>query len=207
MLEFFERAYYYELDRKTRIQTAIAYPGGVALVGIGALKYATENLLLSDWLGWVIAAAIIAGAVCLLYFLFQCYRFFLGHAYEYVGTMDEFDAHRRALEKFSAEFPRAPSAAETFVTQLQGTLAKCATHNACTNDRRSEILYRANAAIFVLILFSLLAAAIVSLQTVAKSIEGTRNVRRENPSSSAATSSTPASHSFGQDGRRKAEQP
>lgn len=163
MLEFVEKAYFFELERKTKLQTALAFPISMVVVGTALIGNAVENWD-SDELGAYVTLVLIGLAtLSFAFFVANVGRFLIGRTYRYVWTADQALTHFRGLEKFSQAFPEAPRPEITFREQLTTDLAACAERNAFLNDQRSTNLYYANVSAYVFILAALIAAGIVSI--------------------------------------------
>ena len=166
MLDFYEKVYFAELDRKSKIQTALAFPIGISVVGISAFRFALENVVIQSKCDYIVLIPLIPSVVSFIFFLSFAGMFLNPGAYKYLWTLDEFKRHYEELGEFSKQFPDAPAADETFKQHLMTDLAKCATHNALINDKRSEALYRSHISVFVLVLFALLSAAMVLIDKI-----------------------------------------
>ena len=161
MLEFYEKVYFSELDRKSKIQTALAFPIGISVVAISAFRYALENVVIHSRCDYIVLIPLIPASAAFVFFLSFVGLFLNPGAYKYLWTLNALKDHHKELREFSERFPEAPSADETLEQHLMTDLAKCATHNALINDKRSEALYRSHISVFVLVLFALLSATMV----------------------------------------------
>lgn len=162
-LDFFERAYFAELDRKNKLHTALAFPASVVVVGVTLLGWSSAKWNFSGYGAMWMILIVISAMFVLFIFIFNTARFLIGKNYEYIWTLNDMLAHRATLEEFSAQFPDAPAAETTFNDQLLKDIAYCTSHNASLNDQRSEILYNANIAAFVFVLLALVNAGIIAV--------------------------------------------
>ena len=164
MREFFEKAYFHELERKSKIQAAAAFPLGIATLSIGLLKFIIENISVEkscNYLAWVL----------FIFSLFAMVRMFVlangfldFGSYEVISKSDDYLLHFQELKRFCVEHPTAQSPEVTIDEHLIVDFSKCATINAAVNDRRAEQLYELNLTAYMLILSALISAAVLILE-------------------------------------------
>lgn len=163
MLEFAEKAYFFELERKTKLQAALSFPISVTIAGTALLGFSLNEWqfrgLNAVWASIPICLALIS----LIFFIWNVAKFLIGRTYRYIWTAEDALTHYEKLMEFSKEFPDAPDADRTFKDQLTRDLASFAARNARLNDSRSANLYYANIAAFCYILSGLLSAGIVTI--------------------------------------------
>ena len=168
MLDHVEKAYFFEIERKTKLQTALAFPISIIIVGMALIGNSLENSGY-DPTPWVILPLLPASAA-FLFFVVNIWKFLIGRTYKYIWTADRALAHFKSLEAFSRAHPDAPKAEETFREQITIDLAGCAEKNALLNDARSTNLYYANVAAFIFILASLASSGILVAEKIANEI-------------------------------------
>ena len=192
MLDFFERAYFAELDRKTKLHTALALPFSVIVVGITLLAFFVQTWDFPSEYLVVLFAILTVNVAPLTCYIVEVKKFLIGKEYQYIWYLDTMLEHLGSLESFSAAYPLAPSADETFKEQLLNDLARCTSHNAAMNDLRSENLYACNVSAMLFVLFALITASTSSLIQVSDTIHGRQTQPSSSSSSSAAAATTDA---------------
>lgn len=171
MRDFYEKFYFFELDRKSKIQAALAFPIGISGLGMAALGYTIELVDIKDSIGLVPIALSTVAIAAFAFVFYYCSRTVGIKKYNKIPSMDlirkfEVDLQSTRHTKFGREVAK-----DSFDKEIIERLAASAAQNSKVNDLRAEALYKANRAAVVLILFSLLSAAMVTLERKMSEIE------------------------------------
>jgi hypothetical protein len=161
MREFYEKMYFWELERKSKIQSTLALPISVTAFGIAIMTYSLDGYVHKAKYDFVLILPLAISVLAFLYVLRMSWMILSASSYKAIWTMEQFKSHYVELVEFSREHPDAPAAEATFEENLINDLALCTTHNAVVNDRRAAALYKVHKAAFVLVLFALASAAMV----------------------------------------------
>jgi len=160
-LDLVEKVYFAEIDRKSKIQAALAFPIGSSAFGVAAAHYAISNLEIASRCDLIVLLPILPATLAFVTFIVLLPKFLAPGKYQYLYEMEDLLAHRDELKRHHEKYPEAEDPEITLDRHIEADLAKCATANSALNDKRSEALYHINQAVFVQVLFSILAAAIV----------------------------------------------
>lgn len=164
MHDFIEKSYFKEIERKTKLQTAFAFPTSMMVVGTALIGNAFDKWQhINPGFNWLGAMLFGVSVIALLAFLYNAAIFLVARTYRYMWTPRQARDHYLKLTEFAKEFPDTPPADETFREQLTTDLANCAEMNTRLNDARSSNLYWANLAAFIYILAGLTGSAISTL--------------------------------------------
>ena len=163
MFGFYEKAYYFELERKSKVQTALAFPISISIFSISASKFALEKVHFCNLSGKIVIFFLVVCAISLFFTFRYCLSAIGIKKYSYVPKMSEIKQFQQGLRKFQesgASKKPAKSVDQEFESYLIDALSDATTQNSEVNDLRSDALHKANRAAFVLALFSLISAAI-----------------------------------------------
>jgi len=154
---FIERTYFFEIERKSKLQTALSLPIGVLAFSV-AIGNFNLGLLQStgERLAVVAILFLIAGAI-FVWAIVEIGLFIIARKYRYIWSSSEYAKHYDTLVEFSQNYPDAPPADAVFAEQFYRDIVECTSHNTSVNDMRASGLWRLNVAIFglVIILFLL----------------------------------------------------
>jgi uncharacterized membrane protein YcjF (UPF0283 family) len=161
LLDFFERAYFAELERKNKLYTAVAFPFSIVTVGVTLLGYASSKFEIERSYSGPVITLVVLTIFCLFSVVKNAHIFLVGREYEYIWQLDQMLSYRKQLEDFAASSELQFDARREFEDSLIRDIANCASINARHNDERSEAMYKMNLAAFGFVLLSLIAASIV----------------------------------------------
>ncbi len=164
LLDFFERAYFAELERKNKLYTALSFPVSIMTVGTGLYGYLALNFEFPKPAAVLVFALLLIAFLSFVFFVVSASQFLIGRTYKYIWKLEEALRHKAELDAFCKQWPDAPSAMETFNEHLIQTIAFCASHNATLNDQRSENLYRANILALTYVVIAVLISIILIYQ-------------------------------------------
>lgn len=161
--DFYKDHYKLEVTRRHELTSALAIPLGVLSLLLGALVVVAKEIHvpLDDW-KIIQLAAIVASFVCLsatTYFLFRSY---FNYEYGYVPTPLEIKSYRDGLVAYyvatglSNDVAIKTAEDETF-EHIDSEYATHTHRNTANNDRKSAFLYRANGALILSVVFTVVA--------------------------------------------------
>lgn len=187
-----------ELSRREQLISAVPLPVGILTLLGSLLLYMLREF---SWPGhtitqWSFLTAATLCAICILCsitYLIRSYigNIFRGQATQYVAKADELLGWIEDLEKHYREHGSPVSSIEEQVSkevkkQLRSLFSAAAAYNAQVNDRRSELLFRANRLLAISLLLAILTAIPYTADTL---LTATSNERQQ---TQAATSPTAA---------------
>lgn len=163
MEEFLEKSYYWELERKDKLNAAAAFPVGLSAICANLIYFSLTNNHTSGITNFIINTFIIMSSFCLAMSIIAGFEFFAGFQYKYVGKAEEFAHWMDELVAHSARFQDAPDPKVTFLVELTRSFARSADHNAANNDRKSTLLYWMNTFVGASLALALCGSGIVAL--------------------------------------------
>ena len=163
MNDFFEKTYYFELERKDKLVTAVSFPIGLSAISASLINYAIEKGPIDLPFSGIIIALIFFAAIAIALIIAYGIRFFVTFEYKYIGKSEKFSDWMEDLVRHKTEFPGAEDPLATFNIGLAKSFAKSADHNATNNDQRSSLLFMMNAFAAASLVFSICGSGIVAL--------------------------------------------
>jgi len=173
-MRIFQELYEAELERRQQLQSAVPLPTGVLSFLGGLLIVMLREF---EWAGgpiqWVFAPlAILSGLMLVVsasYLVRSYWKW--GQQTHYVAKANELLEWFRELEQYHLEHVAdggSPSkyASDEMERSLRVRFAESASYNAQENDRRSELLYRANGFLVLTLVGTGLAAVPYSLHSL-----------------------------------------
>lgn len=156
LLGFYKEMYYFELQRRDRLASALTLPIGIVVIIVGGLLYYVPRLPPLSADPWIMAFFVTFGlgvlsTITAVYFLA---RSAWNHAYGYIPTPSEIEAYRQALVQYYRENPGvAPGVDTDFESFLSSQFLSHTERNTLSNDRRSAYLHRGLCGILLAIIF------------------------------------------------------
>jgi hypothetical protein len=174
--DFLKEHYFFEINRRHQLTSALSIPIGiVALLG-GVLAYFLQNIKPS--LSWPHIAMIVLLVFALYfvgrtaYFLIRSYH---NYTYGYVATPKQFlEYHQQLVEYYRAIGSDPVEADNELEKQINEQYAQYATQNTQNNDSKSEYLHRANSSL----IYSLILVLACALPYLFLSLTGNGRVQQ-----------------------------
>ena len=175
MNDFLEKSYYFELERKDKLNAAVAFPLGLAAISANLIYYAIDKGSVNQPFWCLTVFFLSIGAVLLLLLAFRGFKFLMAFQYKYVGKTEQFVDWMTDLVKHKQQYPTSQDPQITFNLELAKSFARSADHNATNNDGKSTLLYFMNTFAAASLVFSICGSGIVALSV--KSTEKPTEVR------------------------------
>ena len=164
LLQHAKESYTHELERRNELRRALGLPVSIAVVFAGAqfslfraFPWGLTESAIEIGFGVTWSAAVLSW-IALVVFLIWGH---VGHPYAYIATPKELRDYRNKL----AEHDDTSISDENINAELEQFLeaeyADNAHHNSIKNDKKSVFLHRANQALVVSLLFTVLSGSIV----------------------------------------------
>ncbi|MEO0462284.1 MAG: hypothetical protein AAF127_04080 [Pseudomonadota bacterium] len=141
VLQLFEKAYFAELERKTQLNNALAFPLSVIFGGVALLGYASSYIEPESPGGAIAASLLFLVTSSLALFIKNVWAFSIHDDYEYIWFMDQTLEFRNELRAYFDRQKHQEKADDQFSERLIADLAKCASVNARLNDQRAHHMY------------------------------------------------------------------
>lgn len=142
LLEFYERQYQGELDRKEKLRQASTLPVGLTAV-VGGLIFYAFQVPKSETLFSVLAVILSLLSVGLLIgFFILSAQFYVSAGYKWLPDADEWSSWHATLKRHFQSYPNAVPPKKTYQDELLKTYVRCAGFNKVENDRKSGLLHQ-----------------------------------------------------------------
>ncbi|MCK9194476.1 MAG: hypothetical protein M0P19_11445, partial [Nevskia sp.] len=189
---FYEKLYFYELERREKISARLAIPFGVIVATIGLLSFmlnaaekpGAEPFRSLFWL--LLASAAVALAVGAWFFR----KAWFGHTDKLLPTAGHLEAYYRELQETYKSYENADQLVkEAFNDALFNYFTEYSSENAISNDARSYNIYRATASLTVAVFLAFLAA--VPFFFGASQVPGAKHGVTQSPSATTSPTTRP----------------
>lgn len=190
---FLKQRYDFELDRKEKLTTAVAWPVGT-LTALGGLMVAMSRTFTweSEWNSVFFAACLFLHASAFMVALVHFAGAYHGQQYEYLPRLGELDTGEAEIRDFYLGGGGTEAeAADEFMSQLRNRIIKAADRNARSNDRRTAFMHRANVALFCVLVFTANAGLSYVVDQARKNFMPTQPPAPPKPSTQATPQRTP----------------
>ena len=158
-LEYAQKQYEFEIERRDKLHSALALPLGVATLSGSIFTTITDLKSTEFYIMLVISAVAVIWTILAAFLVYTVAQFLFSKSYEYVAECDQVIAHLDELEKHYTAYPNIDGS-DASASFLVGDLAKCATHNCRNNDFKSGRIYSVNRISFAMIVSAFLVGAI-----------------------------------------------
>ncbi len=155
--DFYQRNYYFELERRNHLTSTLSIPIGLITVLIGVMSYCIQRFSFDDYPDFhsllFVFSAIFSACFALLstYFLFRSYH---GYQYRYLSDSDDLLSYQKRLLAYYQGKSHGDSDSQTkldFEAVLIEKYSGGATYNAKNNDTKSMFLHKCNEALLILL--------------------------------------------------------
>lgn len=154
LVEHYKRLYYFELDRKDKINSNVHLPMTIVALSIGAVSFFINNLpslaANDNWpiIFFFFLSCSVVSIILSVYLIFKTYT---GYSYEYVSSTADIDNYVNELQKFNREAGKKTRVdiQEKFLSLLLKQYCKCATTNSENNDKKAAYFRKSSISIMV----------------------------------------------------------
>ncbi len=167
MIALFEKAYFAELERKTQLNNALAFPVSIVFGGVALLGYSAARIVPESPAGAISVLCLFFATTTFVMFVLYAWRFSIHDDYEYIWFMDDTLGFRDELRRHYENSHGETEADDAFEERLIFDLARCASKNARLNDKRAGDIYRCRASALFFILASFVLSIIGTLAQLA----------------------------------------
>ena len=174
--EFYKEHYFFEIDRRHQLTSALSIPVGVLTLLVSALFVISKDLALPLDSFQVIQLCFIAISVGLIITtIYLLVRSFYNYEYGYIATPKELkDYHDKLVEYYERRYVNQKRALEEIEELVNSQYAEYAHVNNFNNRRKSTYLHRANG----FLIGSLLSVFITSIPYIVKSVCSPKPVQK-----------------------------
>ena len=148
---FHKENYFFEIERKDKLNGSLSFPVGIIALMGGAVSVMAKAISLppSDGQKILIVLLVLAG-LCLVVSCYYLVRTYWGHPYKYMPYSGELLDYRKGLCDFYVASGKAQQVADSTSDQelldyITAQYAAGATFNAKSNNTKSATLFKANA--------------------------------------------------------------
>ena len=184
ILEFSREQYYWEAQRRDKLNSASSLPIGLATTS-GAILASTLSKITYpyDTYEYIVIVVLSFSMLFLLIFAFHTIRLLLGPIYKYVAVSDEVVEFWKKTEKFYEVTPKLGSGERKFDEFLIKTYSDCASINCKNNDDKSHRLYLMNRWVLTVLLPCLIVGLVLPIyQSLhGNSINGPSSMTEQKP--------------------------
>ena len=146
LLEHYKDSYFYELDRKDKINAYLNLPLVIFTLLIAFVSFLLNSLPefllnVSSIVFYLLFLLLIISMICAFYFFI---RSFYNYSYYYVSTPSEIDNYFNKLVKYNEKVKEVKKVnlEEKYSALMKKQYSKYATINTKNNDRKSKYLYK-----------------------------------------------------------------
>lgn len=160
LLEQFKESYYFELNRKDKINGYLNFPLALFTLLVGLIAYFLNNLpeivLNFSSISFYLFFFILVSIVIIAFSFFI--RSFYNYSYYYISIPSEFDDYFKKLGEYNKSVNNAKKIDLDNKHQIlmSKQYSEYATVNTITNDRKSRFLHKTSGALILSVIFMLL---------------------------------------------------
>lgn len=174
-LDFYKEFYFQELERKYSLMRSMSVPIGIATLLSSGLLVLTGRL---DRITGIVDLALLLLLCCTALLLLLAIYFmkcaYFNHAYHYLPTTLQIATHQKNLQHYYIGQQEDPDEQEQAlqlaeretISFLTEAFAESAHHNTLVNDKRSRLLFWANASLSGALLLLVLAGVATVFNTI-----------------------------------------
>jgi len=144
LLNLFKESYYFELDRKDKINANLNFPITILVLVVGVLSYYLNNLpnLNHDFTSVIFYISVFALIVNICFCFYFLYRCFTGYGYDYVSPTTEIDRYVNDIHKYNSQVDEKGkmNVDHELTALLIEQYCRCATTNSQNNIRKTGYL-------------------------------------------------------------------
>ena len=165
--EFYKDLHYRELDRKYSLTNALALPIGISTIISSGMVYVAKSLgKIEGGLEWTVLVILGLCTLSLIIAIYFLYRSYIGYEYGYLPTSKYISEYRDGLIEYYNPDPEAIKLAEAEVDDyISSKFAETSHKNAINNDQKSGYLRLANLSIMAALVFMMLSALPIIVQS------------------------------------------
>ena len=163
-LDFYQKHYFHELERRHQVTTSLSIPVGILVILIGAVTYFVSSFKFAPDVETAIFALFLTGAaVGILYCIVFLFRSYWSYEYQYLASLVDFlDYQTKLNEYYRLKSPKkaVQLTHDEFRKRIAERYAHAATRNAANNRQKSASLHKANTGLVWVVCFVLAASPI-----------------------------------------------
>ena len=156
MQDFFKEEFQFQIARKDRLQQAVAFPVGLALASGTVIKSTLEMFDPINRCDWIAIGPSFLAFVCLIIFVINGARFFVGHEYAFLPLTTDYADFIDGFKEIDGK-----EGEDELKVALRAAYISGAAHNAKRNEARSSALYWMNLSVAVSLLIGSLGFSIL----------------------------------------------
>lgn len=162
--DFFQKHYFFELERRHKITSSLSIPVGVLVVLIGAITYLLNNYQFEqDLYSFAIAFFLLCSIISAIFTIIYLFRSYWSYVYQYLSSPTEYKQYYDELvtyyqENDTEDYERL--AKRDFEEALSENYASATDLNWRNNNRKSATLHKANTSLVWLVIFTFISFVI-----------------------------------------------
>lgn len=163
LLDFYKELYYFELDRKDKINSYLSFPLAILVLIIGVVSYFLNNLPsfnINSILSNLFHLFLICLSVNILCSLYYFIKSIYGYGYGYIATATEIDSYIKKLEEYNKEAPtkQRENIETAFEELLLKQYSEYSSINSKNNDTKSRCLHNTSKSLVIALIFIILSS-------------------------------------------------